>query len=90
MTYLPFPLVVLQSPLGSIGSIHIAPEASAVAATEFPDQIEFWKSVKGLGDLASFDGAKVLLIDGLDPWLAVDRNAAVQGSQQSTAQRQNG
>jgi len=90
VTYNPFPLVVIKSPLGSIGSIHIAPEASKISAAEFPDQIDWWKSQPGLGDLASFDGATVLLINGLDPWIAVDKNAAVQGSYQGAAQRQNG
>ncbi|KAH7108013.1 hypothetical protein BKA62DRAFT_680695 [Auriculariales sp. MPI-PUGE-AT-0066] len=88
VTYSPFPLVVLESPLGSIGSIHIAPEASKVVAAEFPDQIDFWKSVKGLNDLASFDGATVLLIDGKDPWAVVDANAAVQGGHQGLSTRQ--
>ncbi|EJD45414.1 hypothetical protein AURDEDRAFT_165629 [Auricularia subglabra TFB-10046 SS5] len=90
VTYNPFPLVVTQSPLGAIGSIHIAPEAFDVASAEFADEVSFWQGVKGLKDLASFNGAQVLLINGLDPWLAVDQNANVVGSYQSFATRQNG
>ncbi|KZV95737.1 hypothetical protein EXIGLDRAFT_734781 [Exidia glandulosa HHB12029] len=89
VSFVPFPLVVTKSLLGPVGAIHIAPEAFNVSSAEFADEIAFWQGVRGLSDLPSFNGAQVLLINGLDPWIAVDQNAAVQGSFQAHATRQN-
>lgn len=89
ISYIPFPLVVVQSPTPG-RSIHIAPEASEVASAEFPDAVSFWQAQPGLEDLASFDGAQVVAINGKDPWIAVDQNAEVAGGFQSHATRQNG
>ncbi|EJD54244.1 hypothetical protein AURDEDRAFT_156023 [Auricularia subglabra TFB-10046 SS5] len=89
ISYIPFPLVVVESPSPS-SSIHIAPEAFDVVSAEFADAVPFWQAQPGLEDLASFNGAQVVAIDGQDPWNAVDKNAAVAGGFQSHATRQNG
>lgn len=92
VNYLPTPLVVLTDEKGT-QTVHIAPEAFQVASAEFPDQIDVWQnalpgSLKG--KLASLSGAKVLLINGQDPWVAVDANARIAGSFQALGTRQNG
>ncbi|KAF9526145.1 hypothetical protein CPB83DRAFT_858425 [Crepidotus variabilis] len=92
VTYLPLPLVLLNDEVDGAQHIFIAPEAFKVASEEFKDQIGFWQdSLPGKlkGQLASLSGAKVLLIDGQDPFVAVDENAKVTGSYQSFATRQN-
>ncbi|KIY48535.1 hypothetical protein FISHEDRAFT_43153 [Fistulina hepatica ATCC 64428] len=89
-TYLPIPLVLLVDETGA-QDIYIAPEAYEVASSAFPDQLDIWEDA--LGDnltLESLSGAKVVLINGEDPWAAVDANAAVAGSFQSVGTRQNG
>ncbi|KAJ6499989.1 hypothetical protein C8R47DRAFT_970997 [Mycena vitilis] len=91
ISYLPTPLVLLTASDGS-QSVHIAPEAFSVASAEFPDQIEFWQdSLPGRlkGKLASLSGAKVLEINGKDPFVAVDENAKVTGGYQAFGTRQN-
>ncbi|KAJ7680424.1 hypothetical protein DFH06DRAFT_1265431 [Mycena polygramma] len=91
ISYLPTPLVLLAASDGS-QSVHIAPEAFSVASAEFPDQIEFWQdSLPGnlKGKLASLSGAKVLKINGKDPFIAVDENAKVTGGYQAFGTRQN-
>ncbi|KAH7099981.1 hypothetical protein BKA62DRAFT_707898 [Auriculariales sp. MPI-PUGE-AT-0066] len=89
VSYLPFPLVVADSSNSRGNSIFIAPEASNVSTSEFPDQIDYWQSLDGLNDLTSFDGAEVVQINGIDPWAAVDANARLTGSGQGFSQRQN-
>ncbi|RDX51766.1 hypothetical protein OH76DRAFT_1346545 [Lentinus brumalis] len=91
-SYLPTPLVHLTDKFG-IQTVHIAPEAFSVASAEFGDEIKTWQnalpdSLKG--QLASLSGAKVLAINGLDPWLAVDANAKISGSFQGLATRELG
>ncbi|KAJ7770130.1 hypothetical protein DFH07DRAFT_768685 [Mycena maculata] len=91
ISYLPTPLVLLA---GSDGSqqVHIAPGAFTVASAEFPDQIEFWQdALPGnlRGKLASLSGAKVLQINGEDPFVAVNENAATTGGYQGFGTRQN-
>ncbi|KAJ7346724.1 hypothetical protein DFH08DRAFT_914726 [Mycena albidolilacea] len=91
ISYLPTPLVLLTSEDGS-QNVHIAPEAFTVASAEFAEQIEFWQdSLPGdlKGQLASLSGAKVLKINGQDPFIAVNENAEVTGSYQAFGTRQN-
>ncbi|KAK0195495.1 hypothetical protein F5146DRAFT_1100975 [Armillaria mellea] len=82
VSYLPTPLVLLSDP----------PEAFSVASAEFGHEIEYWqKRLPGTlkGKLESLSGARVLLIDGQDPFAAVNANAQVTGSYQSFGTRQN-
>ncbi|KAJ2913132.1 hypothetical protein MD484_g7281, partial [Candolleomyces efflorescens] len=91
VTYLPIPLVLLEDGFGS-QAVHIAPEAYTLAAAEFGDSLWFWEASLPrplTGGLASLSGRKVLLIDGQDPFVAVDANADITGSYQSHATRQN-
>ncbi|PPQ65798.1 LOW QUALITY PROTEIN: hypothetical protein CVT26_000383 [Gymnopilus dilepis] len=91
LNFLPTPLVLLTDSNGA-QNVHIAPEAFQVASAEFADETEFWQnalpgSLKG--QLASLSGAKVLLINGQDPFVAVDANAQITGSFQGFGTRQN-
>ncbi|KAJ2928316.1 hypothetical protein H1R20_g8781, partial [Candolleomyces eurysporus] len=73
-------------------AVHIAPEAYDLAVAEFGDSLWFWEASLPrplTGGLASLSGRKVLLIDGQDPFVAVDRNANITGGYQSHATRQN-
>ncbi|GLB42382.1 putative peptidase family S41 [Lyophyllum shimeji] len=91
VNYVPIPLVLLTAPDGS-QAVHIAPEAFTVAKAEFPDQIQFWQdSLPGplKGSLESLSGAKVVLINGLPPFNAVNDNAKITGSFQAFGTRQN-
>ncbi|KAF8161177.1 hypothetical protein B0H34DRAFT_781781 [Crassisporium funariophilum] len=91
VTYLPIPLALLTTEAGS-QDVYIAPEAFAVASAEFEDEIEFWQNALPghlKGQLASLSGAKVVSINGNDPFVAVDANAKITGSYQSFATRQN-
>ncbi|KAG6821171.1 hypothetical protein H0H93_005391 [Arthromyces matolae] len=91
VTYLPIPLVLLTNEEGT-QSVYIAPEAHKVAFAEFESDIQFWEDAlpgKLKGKLSSLSGAKVLLINGMDPFVAVDSNALVTGGYQSFATRQN-
>ncbi|KAK0461182.1 uncharacterized protein EV420DRAFT_1530760 [Desarmillaria tabescens] len=85
------PSVLLSDDTGA-QHVHIAPEAFSVASAEFGDEIEYWqKRLPGTlkGKLQSLSGARVLLIDGQDPFIAVNANAQVTGSYQSLGTRQN-
>ncbi|KAI0659833.1 hypothetical protein C8Q70DRAFT_914914 [Cubamyces menziesii] len=91
LTFLPTPLVLLTDSAGH-QSVHIAPEAFDVATAEFKDEVQFWQnalpgSLKG--KLSSLSGAKVLAINGQDPFVAVDANAQITGSFQGLGTRQN-
>nr|GAT56785.1 predicted protein [Mycena chlorophos] len=91
ISYLPTPLVLLTAEDGS-QHVHIAPEAFTVASAEFPDQIDFWQDAlpgELKGQLATLSGARVLQINGEDPFIAVDQNALITGSFQSFGTRQN-
>ncbi|KAF5370878.1 hypothetical protein D9758_002013 [Tetrapyrgos nigripes] len=91
VSYLPTPLVFLTQPDGQ-QNVFIAPEAFDVASAEFGDEIEFWQNAlpgKLKGQLESLSGAKVLLINGEDPFKAVNKNALITGSYQSFGTRQN-
>ncbi|KAF7428583.1 hypothetical protein PC9H_007809 [Pleurotus ostreatus] len=91
ITYLPTPLVLLTNIDGS-QSVHIAPEAFNVSSTEFGSEVEFWQQAlprQLKGKLSSLSGARVLLIDGNDPFSAVNANALTTGSYQSFGTRQN-
>ncbi|KAI4523458.1 hypothetical protein K525DRAFT_361264 [Schizophyllum commune Loenen D] len=88
VTYLPTPLVVVDGQ-----DVHIAPEAFDVASAEFGEDISFWQeALPGdlKGKLHKLPGAKVLAINGDNPWAAVNANAAVAGGYQGFATRQNG
>ncbi|KAF8884720.1 hypothetical protein CPB84DRAFT_1837997 [Gymnopilus junonius] len=81
LNFLPTPLVLLTDS-----------KAFQVASAEFADEIAFWQnalpgSLKG--QLASLSGAEVLLINGQDPFVAVDANAQITGSFQGFGTRQN-
>ncbi|KAH8102308.1 hypothetical protein BXZ70DRAFT_68187 [Cristinia sonorae] len=91
-SFLPTPLVLLTDNHGK-QNIHIAPEAYSVVLNAFPDQVDFWQNAlpgKLKGKLSSLSGAKVLKIDGRDPWDAVEASADVTGSYAARAPRQNG
>ncbi|KAF8967856.1 hypothetical protein BDZ97DRAFT_1801579 [Flammula alnicola] len=91
ITYIPLPLVLLTAADGS-QNVHIAPEAFKVASNEFKDEVEFWQqSLPGRlkGKLATLSGAKVFLINGKEPFVAVNKNADITGGYQSFATRQN-
>ncbi|PPQ84793.1 hypothetical protein CVT25_007425 [Psilocybe cyanescens] len=73
-------------------NVHIAPEAFTVASAEFPDQIDVWQNaLPGAlkGKLSTLSGAKVLQINGQDPFVAVNANALITGSFQALGTRQN-
>ncbi|GJE90953.1 hypothetical protein PsYK624_071000 [Phanerochaete sordida] len=92
LTFLPTPLVLLTNPDKS-QSVHIAPEAFTVASAEFADELSVWQDAlpgQLRGQLASLSGAKVLAINGQDPFVAVDANALIAGSFQPLGTRQNG
>ncbi|KAG6854488.1 hypothetical protein C0991_006090 [Blastosporella zonata] len=92
VNYLPTPLALLTAPDGT-QNVHIAPEAFTVASAEFADEIQFWQdSLPGSlkGQLESLSGARVLSINGREPFDAVNANAAIAGSYQSLGTRQNG
>ncbi|TEB34122.1 hypothetical protein FA13DRAFT_1753769 [Coprinellus micaceus] len=89
--YLPIPLAHLTDDRGRQG-VYIAPEAFAVASAEFPDQIDVWQNALPFhlkGKLESLNGAKVLLINGLDPYASVNANTLITGSYQGYGTRQN-
>ncbi|KAF7361810.1 hypothetical protein MVEN_00525200 [Mycena venus] len=91
ISYLPTPLVLLTAENGS-QNVHVAPEAFTIASAEFPDQIDFWQdSLPGdlKGQLASLSGAKVLEINGQDPFILVNENAEITGGYQAFGTRQN-
>ncbi|KAJ3512815.1 hypothetical protein NLJ89_g3306 [Agrocybe chaxingu] len=91
INYLPVPLAPLTERDGS-QNVHIAPEAFTVASAEFPDQIDVWQNALPgplKGQLASLSGARVLLINGQDPFMAVNANAQITGSFQAFGTRQN-
>ncbi|KAL1745699.1 hypothetical protein HDZ31DRAFT_35878 [Schizophyllum fasciatum] len=88
VTYLPTPLVVVNGE-----DIHVAPEAFDVASAEFGKAISFWQDalpVELKGNLHKLSGARVLAINGADPWVSVNANAEVAGGYQGFATRQNG
>ncbi|KAF8960420.1 hypothetical protein BDZ97DRAFT_1307262 [Flammula alnicola] len=92
LNFLPTPLALLTERDGT-QNVHIAPEAFQVASAEFPDQIDVWQNALPgplKGQLASLSGAKVLQINGQDPFVAVDANALIAGSFQALGTRQNG
>lgn len=91
MTYLPTPLVLITELDGS-QNVYIAPEAYDIAQAEFADQLEFWEEALPdtlKGNLRSLSGARVLLIDGEDPFVAVNANTLTTGGYQSFGTRQN-
>ncbi|KAG9098778.1 hypothetical protein FRC07_010594, partial [Ceratobasidium sp. 392] len=89
-TYLPFPLAVLARPDAlDVQSIYIVPEASTVATAEFGgDAVSKWQAALGR-NLTDFNGARIVSINGKDPWAVVDENAAVNGGYQAKTTRQN-
>ncbi|KAJ3909178.1 hypothetical protein F5879DRAFT_792150 [Lentinula edodes] len=91
ISYLPTPLVLLTAADGR-QSVHIAPEAFAVASAEFGEEIEFWQNAlpgKLQGQLETLNGAEVLAINDQDPFVAVNSNALITGGYQSFGTRQN-
>ncbi|KAJ7577017.1 hypothetical protein C8J56DRAFT_1061728 [Mycena floridula] len=92
LNFLPTPLALLTDSKG-VQSVHIVPEAFAVASAEFADEIAVWQNALPgplKGKLESLNGAKVLAIDGQDPWVAINANALITGSFQGLGTRQNG
>ncbi|THH21164.1 hypothetical protein EW146_g370 [Bondarzewia mesenterica] len=91
LTFVPTPLVLLTDSTGQ-QAVHIAPEAFDVATAAFGSEVSFWQDAlpgKLKGNLQSLSGAKVLKINGQDPFVAVDANAAITGSFQGFGTRQN-
>ncbi|TFK20772.1 hypothetical protein FA15DRAFT_673173 [Coprinopsis marcescibilis] len=90
ISYLPLPLSLLTEADGS-QNIYISPEAYILSSAEFADSLEFWQdALPGGLKLQSLSGAKVLEINGQDPWVSVNTNANVAGSYQAFGTRQNG
>ncbi|KAF9041554.1 hypothetical protein BJ165DRAFT_1406469 [Panaeolus papilionaceus] len=90
--FLPIPLTLITEADGS-QNVHIAFEAFTVASAEFADQIDVWQNALPgplKGQLASLSGARVLLINGQAPNVAIDANAKIAGSFQGLGTRQNG
>ncbi|PPR00180.1 hypothetical protein CVT24_005078 [Panaeolus cyanescens] len=90
--FLPIPLTLITEADGS-QNVHIAFEAFTVASAEFPDQIDVWQNALPgplKGQLESLSGAKVISINGQDPFVAVNANAQIAGSFQGLGTRQNG
>ncbi|KAG8802766.1 hypothetical protein FRC18_007451, partial [Serendipita sp. 400] len=89
VTYLPFPLVNLNSgwQLWS-QNVYIAPESFDVVSKEFAPFLDQWQTMAGY-NFTKYAGARVIAIDDLDPWWAVDQSAAVIGSYQGKSSRQN-
>lgn len=88
VTYLPIPLVLVNG-----HDVQIAPEAFDVATAEFGEEISFWQeALPGdlKGKLHRLSGARVLAINGADPWVAIDANAEIAGGYQAFTTRQNG
>ncbi|KAJ2919861.1 hypothetical protein MD484_g543, partial [Candolleomyces efflorescens] len=75
VNYVPTPLSLLTSEDGT-QNVHISPEAFNVSSAEFPDQIDL-------------SGSRVLLINGRDPFDAVNANTLITGSYQAFGTRQN-
>ncbi|KAF9049822.1 hypothetical protein BJ165DRAFT_1454055 [Panaeolus papilionaceus] len=91
VTYLPLPLVLITNENGG-QDVHIAPEAFTVSSAEFKEQMSAWQSDLPYplrGQLESLSGAKVLLINGEDPFIAVNKNTETTGGYQSFGTRQN-
>ncbi|KAF8622711.1 hypothetical protein AX15_006802 [Amanita polypyramis BW_CC] len=91
VTYLPLPLVLLTEKDGT-QNVHIAPEAFSVASAEFKEELEFWQNALPghlKGALSTLSGARVFLIDGEDPFKAVNRSALLSGGYQAFGTRQN-
>ncbi|KAF8345916.1 hypothetical protein F5887DRAFT_1061550 [Amanita rubescens] len=91
ITYLPLPLVLLTEEDGS-QNMYIAPEAFSVASAEFKGDIQFWQNAlpgQLKGELSTLSGARVFLIDGEDPFKAVNQSAFIVGGYQSFGARQN-
>ncbi|KAF8811657.1 hypothetical protein BYT27DRAFT_7183799 [Phlegmacium glaucopus] len=90
LNFLPTPLSLLTDSDGS-QNVHISPEAFQVASAEFADEIDVWQNALHgplKGKLASLSGAKVLQINGEDPFVAIDANAQITGSFQGFGTRQ--
>ncbi|KAG8762056.1 hypothetical protein FRC11_011441 [Ceratobasidium sp. 423] len=89
-TYLPFPLAVLARPDAlDVQNVHIVPEASTVATAEFgSDAVAQWQAALGR-NLSDFNGARIVSINGKDPWAVVDESAAISGGYQAKTTRQN-
>ncbi|TDL26162.1 hypothetical protein BD410DRAFT_716722 [Rickenella mellea] len=90
-TYFPLPLTLLTDSNGE-QAIHISPDAFLVISNAFADQIPIWQNALPgdlKGKLATLSGAKVLAINGQDPWAAVNANAEVTGGFQGFGTRQN-
>ncbi|KAJ3547212.1 hypothetical protein NMY22_g1745 [Coprinellus aureogranulatus] len=91
VTYLPTPLVLITEDDGS-QNVYIAPEAYDIAKAEFKDSLSWWEGHLPKifqGNLSSLAGRRVLLLNGQDPFVAVEANANITGGYQSHATRQN-
>jgi len=105
MTYLPFPLVLLNDVRAlDVQNIFIAPEAYEVMSQNFAPFVADWEDLAGysfakvslsryclgkLPDTVQYSGAKVLKINGKDPWDSVAASAAVVGGYQARSTREN-
>ncbi|KAH8099441.1 hypothetical protein BXZ70DRAFT_1009250 [Cristinia sonorae] len=92
LTLVPTPLVLLTDKRGD-QYVHIAPEAWDLVSSSFSDQIDVWQNALPgnlRGKLKSLSGAKVLKINGQDPFKVVNAHAQVAGAFQGVGARQNG
>ncbi|KAG9083246.1 hypothetical protein FS749_006195, partial [Ceratobasidium sp. UAMH 11750] len=90
-TFIPFPIAVLANPKNPKDqNIHIVPEASEIATASFSaDAIKIWEDALN-HKLSYFDGARIVSINGQDPWKYIDNLAAHSGGYQARTTRQNG
>ncbi|KAF8875409.1 hypothetical protein CPB84DRAFT_1853270 [Gymnopilus junonius] len=85
------PLTLLTDSDG-VQSIHVTPEAFEVASAEFANEIQFWQNALPgpmKGQLTSVSRAKVLLINGQNPFIMVDANVQITGGFQGFGMHQN-
>ncbi|KAG9128409.1 hypothetical protein FRC07_013749 [Ceratobasidium sp. 392] len=90
-TYLPFPIAVLATPKAmDVQNMYIVPDASEICIKNFKGNvIEKWQSALGR-NVSDFDGARIVSIDGQDPWTYIDNLAVYSGGYQAHTTRQNG
>lgn len=88
ITYNPFPLVLLTNTTEQIQNVYISPIAHDISSSVFGSEVAFWEDLLG-EPLERFSGARVVLINGEDPFSAVNANAKLTGRFQGLSSRQN-
>ncbi|KAG8693372.1 hypothetical protein FRC08_009167, partial [Ceratobasidium sp. 394] len=91
VSYLPFPISPLANPKNlKEQNLYIVPEASEISIASFSaDAIKTWETALKR-KLADFNEARIVSINGQDPWAYIDNLAAHSGGYQARTTRQNG